>query len=180
MSEHVEGRFRAADRLVFWALFLVVLCVAVVIAAGEIRPSDDWLHRAGTWSAALGVSALFALVPLLAFPTLEMLGDGLRYRVPGVWSRKVAWSEVTRVHCCDVSSRRFIGREYRLFVAGRDDFPRLTVRSDYDGIEQVIAVMQAEMTARHVPMFIRKNGWPATTDRLPFPSEAPKTLWSLQ
>jgi ribulose 1,5-bisphosphate carboxylase large subunit-like protein len=89
----------------------------------------------------------------------------------------VTWDEITSVRCRDVGYKGAIVRHYALFTDERKTFPRLTVRSDYDDVEELLSVVSAEIANRNVPIVVRKMGWPVPADRLPLPSDEPRSMW---
>jgi hypothetical protein len=172
-----ERIFECECKVMIRGIVFVALLFVLGMARSQVRQTDDWLHIVGTFSLALGLLSLLVIPGLMLTQDMVLMSGGLARSLFGVRSGHVTWDEITSVRCRDVGYKGAIVRHYALFTDERKTFPRLTVRSDYDDVEELLSVVSAEIANRDVPIVVRKMGWPVPVDRLPLPSDEPRSMW---
>jgi len=140
--------FECECKVMIRGIVFVALTLALSMAKGEVRRTDDWLHVLGTFSVALGLVSVLVLPALAVTQDIVLTPDGMARSLFGIRSGQVRWDEITSVRCRDVGYKGAIVRHYQLFTDEGDKLPRLTVRSDYDDVEDIIAVVRGEVAER--------------------------------
>lgn len=62
--------FKSPDRGIMWLIAMVAVILILVITNGQVRTSDDWLHRAGSYAIAAGFIGVFVLPVALMYPSV--------------------------------------------------------------------------------------------------------------
>jgi len=172
-----ERIFECECKVMMRGVVFVVLILALTIARGEVRRTDDWLHILGTFSIALAAASVLVLPALGMTQDILLTPTGMARSLFGIRSGHVTWGQITSVRCQDVSYKGAIVRHYKLFTHKSDKFPRLTFRSDYDNVEDIISVVNAEVVTRGIPVVVGKMGWPVSAERIPLPGDDPRGMW---
>nr|WP_063571554.1 hypothetical protein [Luteibacter rhizovicinus] len=176
MTTH-ERVFECECKVMIRGIVFVALILALAMARGEVRRTDDWLHVLGTFSVALGFVSVLVLPALAITQDIVLTPDGMARSLFGFRSGRVSWDEITSVRCKDVDYKGAVVRHYKLFTGEGDKLPRLTFRSDYDDVEDIIAVVRVEVAKRAIPVLVRKMGWVIPADHVPLPGDDPRSMW---
>lgn len=169
-----EWVFKTGDRVIMWMLALCVLVMALVFAGHEIRPSDDWAHRLGTYAIAMGFAAAYVVPAIFLFPSIVVTADGVARQHYGFRSGHIAWGDIACIRCLDMG--RFRAREYRICTDTRMSSWGLMFRGDYDRVDKLIELIQAQVASRGIPVFSSRIGLPVRIDHIPLPDETVKNL----
>jgi hypothetical protein len=166
--------FKTGDRVVMWMLALCVLIMALVFAGHEIRPSDDWPHRLGTYAIAMGFVAAYGLPAIFLFPSIVVTPQGMARQHYGFRSGYVAWDDIACIRCLDMGRVR--AREYLICTDTNLSTWKLRFRGDYDNVEKLIELVQAQVALRGIPVYSSRIGLPVLIDHVPLPDEPVKNL----
>lgn len=153
-----------------WLIPLLAWPMVGLIAAGAIWSMNQ--YRTGDWMIYawfLPTCALLFLWTPMAYRDVVVGAEGIGRAFPWTTARLVSWEEVTAVNCFFISQEHGKAKFYHLQTDKGGYFSGVKIMTTISDVERLIALIDAEIHSRGIPVRTRNgDGW-VKLDRLPQP-----------